>query len=331
MPFWKKKEQAVGQAEGNIEVQEVETAAEVAVAERAPAEASSTAEQAVEVPTEVAEDMSQPIETAEEAITTSVEDPGEPVEVPGKPVEVVQEQHLDAADRSEHKAKAKQKKEDGPRDCSLYILVEKVQPNLGEYLESMGIYAKVIRSDVEDLKLDLMMEREGVRMLILEQGMGRFTTTLIRQDIQDLVGMCEGDTRMVTIFTTSGILKGDINKRTVGKAAAEIDWQGFFGIVSVINYLRGLSENYIKSEETVDETEMLPKLTDDDLLRLLPAAQQTPEEQAIERSAPRVPEYFSTENLFLKVGELQEKAGEHTADSEEEFDDEILPPVAVNY
>lgn len=273
-------------------------------------ELSSASAWASDVDTEI-DDAERPQAEQEEA-----EDTAEAV--PDKPTAVAQ-------------GKDKEKKVEGPRDCSLYLLVEKVQPNLGEYLEDLGIHAKTIREDVENLKLDLMLEQGGARVLVLEQGVGRFTTTMARKDIQDLVGMCDGDTRKVTVFATSGILKGDINRRTVGRAAAGIDWQSFMGFVSVVKYLRGLGETYIEPDERVDETEMLPKLIEDDLLRLLPVVREASGEGEAEQPKPKGMEYFQTENLFMQVMEQQRKAGGEAASSEEEFGDDVIPPVAVSY
>lgn len=211
----------------------------------------------------------------------------------------------------------------------LYMLIEKFQPNLGEYLQGLGINAQVIRQDIEELKLDIMTQEEDLRVVILEQGVGKFTTTNARQDIQDLVGMCSEDSRRITIFTTSGILNGDITKKAVGKTANKIDWQQYMGITSLVKYLRGLNEEFVLTGEPVDETVMLPKLTEDDLLRLMPSEVQLDHSEEHEEAQGLPPE-FDQENLFIQVSDRQREVKEREKDGET-FDDDLVPPVAVSY
>lgn len=205
------------------------------------------------------------------------------------------------------------------KECALFLLVEKFQPDLAEYLWDCGIKVAKVRTNVEDLKIDLLMSGDYTRVVVLEQGMGKFNSTNMRKELLDLAGMCLGDERELTIFKTSGVLRTDISKRTLGKAATEVVWQDYGGMRDVVNYLRSTNEEYKAPDGVEDDTKQEPKPTMSTVMRFKPGYRVD--------YAPGAKEALA---IVAGIGGLNIhiETAKHLDDSEPEAE---IPEVAVNY
>ena len=62
---------------------------------------------------------------------------------------------------------------------------------LKEYLDAYDVNVKVIFSDIEDAKVHVLTINTPIRLIIMEYGMGRFSSSANKEDLMDLIGMCE--------------------------------------------------------------------------------------------------------------------------------------------
>lgn len=87
------------------------------------------------------------------------------------------------------------------------ILTEKNKEYLKEYLDAYDVNVKVIFSDIEDAKVHVLTINTPIRLIIMEYGMGRFSSSANKEELMDLIGMCESDENDVIVYYTRKTLK----------------------------------------------------------------------------------------------------------------------------
>ena len=133
---------------------------------------------------------------------------------------------------------------------SLIILIDKKLPNLQESLVDRGLNVSTVYNDIEDIKIGLLMQSGNCRVVVIESGLGVFTTVTMREEIKDLLGMCNGDDKKLTVFYTDSVIKSDSIKTPVGK---QIDWNLYTTMADVISKLKEYNETYIMTEDVYSE------------------------------------------------------------------------------
>lgn len=133
---------------------------------------------------------------------------------------------------------------------SLIILIDKKLPNLQESLVDRGLNVSTVYNDIEDIKIGLLMQSGNCRVVVIESGLGVFTTVNMREEIKDLLGMCNGDDKKLTVFYTDSVIKSDSIKTPVGK---QIDWNLYTTMADVIAKLKEYNETYIMTEDVYSE------------------------------------------------------------------------------
>lgn len=139
------------------------------------------------------------------------------------------------------------------KDMTLLILTDKTVPNLRAYLHSQGIKVDEIYYDINDAKIGMFMQSSYCRLVIMETGLGKFTSTVMREELSDLLGICDGVEKKISVFYTDSVIKSE---NTEGRRNKEVDWYKFTTTVDALNIIRTYNENYITEKELVaDELE----------------------------------------------------------------------------
>lgn len=133
------------------------------------------------------------------------------------------------------------------REISLLFLVEKSLPDMKNYFKSRGISIIEIYNDIEEAKIGLLIQSGACRLVIVEAGLGKFTTTSMRAELSDLLGMCDGTDKKATIFYTDTIIKSE---NTKGRKNNGVDWIVYDNTVGVINKLLSYNERYTPTEDS---------------------------------------------------------------------------------
>ena len=102
----------------------------------------------------------------------------------------------------------------GKNKKDICILTEKNKEYLKEYLDAYDVNVKVIFSDIEDAKVHVLTINTPIRLIIMEYGMGRFSSSVNKEDLMDLIGMCESDENDVIVYYTRETLKSKGGKVT---------------------------------------------------------------------------------------------------------------------
>lgn len=102
----------------------------------------------------------------------------------------------------------------GKNKKDICILTEKNKEYLKEYLDAYDVNVKVIFSDIEDAKVHVLTINTPIRLIIMEYGMGRFSSSANKEELMDLIGMCESDENDVIVYYTRETLKSKGGKVT---------------------------------------------------------------------------------------------------------------------
>lgn len=95
----------------------------------------------------------------------------------------------------------------GKNKKDICILTEKNKEYLKEYLDAYDVNVKVIFSDIEDAKVHVLTINTPIRLIIMEYGIGRFSSSANKEELMDLIGMCESDENDVIVYYTRKTLK----------------------------------------------------------------------------------------------------------------------------
>lgn len=129
-------------------------------------------------------------------------------------------------------------------ELALYILTERHIPDLAEKAAKCGLYINGIFNNIEETKVAMLIETRPSRLVIVESGLGKFTRTTTRQDLVDLIGLCDVD-KKVAVFYTNSLIKSEVQK-VLTRRQGSISWYYYKGTMDVLEKLLELGEKYIK-------------------------------------------------------------------------------------
>lgn len=147
-------------------------------------------------------------------------------------------------------------------DRVLYIVIDKEIPGLIDYFRSIGINVSYIYNRISKARDSILMQPLSCRIIVIDTGMGIFTTTKVRHELIDMLGICDEDNK-VTVFYTDSVLKDDTVKE-LGKNKSDLDWYKYIKTADVANYILGLGENYILDDH--EDTGVYDSVNNEELL-----------------------------------------------------------------
>lgn len=133
---------------------------------------------------------------------------------------------------------------DNDHELALYILTERHIPDLAEKAAKCGLYMNGIFNNIEEAKVAMLIETRPSRLVIVESGLGKFTRTTTRQELVDLIGLCDVD-KKVAVFYTNSLIKSEV-QRVLTRRQGSISWYPYKGTMDVLEKLLELGERYIK-------------------------------------------------------------------------------------
>ena len=132
--------------------------------------------------------------------------------------------------------------EDEESEQVLYVVTDRPVHGLVNYFRECGLNVSNIYDNIVDVRNTVLIESEPCRIVIMDTGLGRFTTTQTRKELIDLIGICDDNTK-VTVFYTDSALKVD-SKRELGRGNVGIDWFEYNGTVNVVAQVLQYEERY---------------------------------------------------------------------------------------
>lgn len=132
-------------------------------------------------------------------------------------------------------------------ELALIMLVERCIPDIKNYFSKFGIEIEQVYTDIEEAKIGMLIQSGKARIIIVDSGLAHFTTTAMRAEVKDLLGLCDGEDKFGTVFYTDTILKSDNTKGR--KSTNAVDWEEYTGTQGIIEKLKKYKETYISSSQ----------------------------------------------------------------------------------
>lgn len=141
--------------------------------------------------------------------------------------------------------KKKEVKEIVRLDKNLYILSEERKPGLVNYMEANGMHVKFVSDDVNKLIISLLREKDPIRLIIIDYGLGKYKAL---EAMEGIVGAISSASQKLgtdednncTVFTKNGAL---INK--IKELDVKVDIREYRGASDVVRALLEYPENYV--------------------------------------------------------------------------------------
>ena len=130
----------------------------------------------------------------------------------------------------------------------LYLVIDKPVEGLLNYFRMSGVNVSNIYSDIGEAKNEVIMQSDPLRIVIVDTGLGKFTTTTMRAELIDMMGISDDQNR-TTVFYTDSALKVD-TLHTLGKSGKDIDWFKYQSTALVVATLLSYNEEYILNSDS---------------------------------------------------------------------------------
>lgn len=128
-------------------------------------------------------------------------------------------------------------------EVKLYLLSEKYMPNILEFARNMSMPICGYFTNIEEITLEVLIESKPLRVLVLEQGTGRFASNANRKRFRELVSLC-AKYKKIYAFCTDSLLKEEAMRKSEVRDR-DILWDRYKGTYNSLRALRSLGEHYI--------------------------------------------------------------------------------------
>lgn len=137
---------------------------------------------------------------------------------------------------------------------SLYIIIDKYNPNLLSYLRGYGLKVAKIFKNINDAKDTMLVQIGKSRLVVIETGTGRFTNMAARKNLVDLMGICDEDYTRISVFYTDSLVKSEVSN-TEEVEDKKIDWHKYRSTVEVLAVLlqANKTEHYDYCDSDIDK------------------------------------------------------------------------------
>lgn len=163
-----------------------------------------------------------------------------------------QEKSKQAESKNQPEAPAQSKK----AEMVLYIVTDRPKTNMIKYMRGAGLKVSRIFSTITQATDRLMMQTDPCRLVIMDTGMGKFTSTIERAKLIDMLGIADEDTQVMVFYTDSAI-KSDAYDAMETQIYKRIKWFKYASTPEVIARVLALKENYklpANSEKVIEYT-----------------------------------------------------------------------------
>lgn len=136
----------------------------------------------------------------------------------------------------------------------LYIVTDRKTKGLVNYFRECGLNVSNIISSISQARDTLLMQYKPCRFVIIDTGTGKFTSTKVRQELIDVLGICD-ESNKVSVFYTDSIIKAEAT-RILGKNKLDMDWYKYQNTVTTVATLLSCNEKYELDEDSENDEEL---------------------------------------------------------------------------
>lgn len=156
-------------------------------------------------------------------------------------------------------------------DRELIIVTDRPTLGIINYFRDCGVNVNTVFSSLEKAREKLMLQVEPCRVVILDTGLGKFSSMTERQVLSDILSFCDESFR-ISVFYCDLALKSDTMRSSYikdkNKIKKIIDWHKFVNTVNVVDKLLNSNETYIDGKNRQKDDEAT--ITLEDLMKFKP-------------------------------------------------------------
>lgn len=132
---------------------------------------------------------------------------------------------------------------DTEETIDLLFIREKSNEYTGLYFKENGVPITKVFTSLEDCEFELLSNTNKFRLVIIEEGLGNFTSMVNRKNINSLLGICDGEDKKALLFYINNVLKSD------NKMFKMVDYRPYKSTQDVIEILKSLDEEYRSTDD----------------------------------------------------------------------------------
>lgn len=126
-------------------------------------------------------------------------------------------------------------KKQGKKDYVLYVIMDKPIEGVLQYFRSYGVNVSKIFTRIADARNALLMQVDPTKIVIVDSGNGAFNNMSARKDLIDLIGLGDGENKVIAFYSDTNLRAEVDSNRAVQKKAVE--WVKYKTTSGVLAYL----------------------------------------------------------------------------------------------
>lgn len=180
----------------------------------------------------------------------------------------------DATDESENTSQetpsySQSKKKQGKNKRYLYILTDRPQAYLMEYLRMCGVKVSRIYTDIKTLHDDLMLNFDKIHIVIIDSGTGKMVNPVERTAYKDLISLATDGTYTFEVHYTDPLLYS-ITKDIISSDIKQIGWYHYSGTINYAAALLRLQKHIVYEDDSLENQSLsMPTLSEEEANNLL--------------------------------------------------------------
>ena len=141
---------------------------------------------------------------------------------------------------------------DSSESVDLILIREKYNEYTKMFFGENGIPVTYYFEDIEQAELQMFTGGDKVRLVVVEEGLGDFTTMKNRKNINSILGICDGEKKRALVFYANSVIVSD------NKSIKHTDFRKFYNTQDIIETLKEMGETYNGMDElTLDISEKI--------------------------------------------------------------------------
>lgn len=134
----------------------------------------------------------------------------------------------------------------------LYVITDREPDRILSYFRAHGIYVAKVFNSIEDARNKILMLDSKCRIVVIETGLGMFSSMKMKKELIDMLGICD-ENNHVSVYYADTSIKSETLKE-LGKQKKSINWNRYNNIYSVVKDLSNIeTEEYIQREDDDEE------------------------------------------------------------------------------
>lgn len=142
---------------------------------------------------------------------------------------------------------------------ALYVLCDDKHIVIHNYMNNNNMFPYVVSSEIAEVNKYYVMDQDDCALMVIEAGTGKFSGTVARKQLIELIGARDDSIgKIAIVFYSDSAIKAD-TERKLGKNPKAVEWVKYTGLGPAIEYIKKkkfvLDNADTRAEELVSDIE----------------------------------------------------------------------------